>query len=291
MRKVSVALTAFAAALALTASASGSASSSTLTGACAKDKLALQKAGTLTIGTDNPAYPPWFDGGETKGAKWKINDPAKGKGFESAVAYAVAKQLGFTGLEVHWVVVPFNNSFKPGKKSFDFFINQVSYLPERAKNVDFSASYYNVNQAIVAIKGKPAASAKSVAALKKFKLGAQIGTTSYQYIVKNIKPSSSTSVYDSNNDAVTALKNGQIDGLVVDLPTAFYVTAVQVENGVIVGQFPSVGGQERFGLVLGKGSPLTVCVNKALAALKANGTLKRLQQQWLSKATGAPVLK
>ncbi len=291
MRKVSVALTAFAAALALTATASGSASSTALTGACAKDKLALQKAGMLTIGTDNPAYPPWFDGGETKGEKWKINDPAKGKGFESAVAYAVAKQLGFTGLEVHWVVVPFNNSFKPGKKSFDFFINQVSYLPERAKNVDFSASYYDVNQAIVALKGKPAASAKSVAALKKFKFGAQIGTTSYQYIVKNIKPSSSTSVYDSNNDAVTALKNGQIDGLVVDLPTAFYVTAVQVENGVIVGQFPSVGGQERFGLVLGKGSALTACVDKALAALKANGTLKRLQQQWLSKATGAPVLK
>ena len=291
MRKVSVALTAVAAALALTASASGSASSSALTGACAKDKLALKMAGMLTIGTDNPAYPPWFDGGETKGTKWKINDPAKGKGFESAVAYAVAKQLGFTGLEVHWVVVPFNNSFKPGKKSFDFFINQVSYLPERAKNVDFSASYYDVNQAIVALRGKPAASAKSVAALKKFKLGAQIGTTSYQYIVKNIKPSSSPSVYDSNNDAVTALKNGQIDGLVVDLPTAFYVTAVQVENGVIVGQFPSVGGQERFGLVLGKGSALTPCVDKALAALKANGTLKRLQQQWLSKATGAPVLK
>ena len=291
MRKVSVALTAVAAALALTASASGSASSSALTGACAKEKLALKTPGTLTIGTDNPAYPPWFDGGETKGEKWKINDPAKGKGFESAVAYAVAKQLGFTGLEVHWVVVPFNNSFKPGKKSFDFFINQVSYLPERAKNVDFSASYYDVNQAIVAVKGKPAASAKSVAALKKFKLGAQIGTTSYQYIVKNIKPSSSPSVYDSNNDAVTALKNGQIDGLVVDLPSAFYVTTVQVENGVIVGQFASVGGQERFGLVLGKGSRLTVCVNKALTALKANGTLKRLQQQWLSKATGAPVLK
>ncbi len=291
MRKVTVALTAFAAALALTASASGSASSSALTGACAKGSLALKTAGTLTIGTDNPAYPPWFDGGETKGTKWKINDPAKGKGFESAVAYAVARQLGFTGPEVRWVVVPFNNSFKPGKKSFDFFVNQVSYQPARAKNVDFSASYYDVNQAIVALKGKPAASAKSVAALKKFKLGAQIGTTSYQYIVKNIKPSSSTSVYDSNNDAVTALKNGQIDGLVVDLPTAFYVTAVQVENGIIVGQFPSVGGQEQFGLVLGKGSSLTVCVNKALAALKANGTLERLQQQWLSKATGAPVLK
>ncbi len=291
MRTVSFALTAFATALALTASASGSASSSALTGACAKSKLTLQTTGVLTIGTDNPAYPPWFDGGETKGTKWKINDPAKGKGFESAVAYAVAKQLGFTRAQVQWVVVPFNNSFKPGKKSFDFFVNQVSYLPERAKNVDFSASYYNVNQAIVALKGKPAASAKSVAALKKLKLGAQIGTTSYQYIVKNIKPSSSPSVYDSNNDAVTALKNGQIDGLVVDLPTAFYVTAVQVENGVIVGQFPSVGGQERFGLVLAKGSALTVCVNKALTALKANGTLRRLQQQWLSKATGAPVLK
>ncbi len=255
----------------------------------------LKTAGVLTIGTDNPAYPPWFGGGETKGAKWKLNDPATGKGFESAVAYAVASQLGFTGGEVHWVVVPFNSALKPGKKSFDFFVKQVSYLPERAKNVDFSASYYDVNQAVVAIKGKPGASANSVAALKKLKLGAKLGTTSYRYIIKHIKPSTSPSVYDSSSDAVTALKNGKIDGLVVDLPTAFDITAGEVENGVIVRQFPPVGGQERFGLVLGKGSALTACVTKALAALKANGTLKRLQQQWLATATAtattAPVLQ
>jgi len=291
MRKLLVALTAIGSALALTAGASGSASSSALSGACAKDKLALREAGMITFGTDNPAYPPWFAGGEKKGTKWKINDPSTGKGYESAVAYAVAKQLGFAAADVMWVVVPFSNSFKPGKKSFDLFVNQVSYLPERAKNVDFSASYYDVNQAVVGIKGKPITSVKTVAGLKPFKLGVQIGTSSYQYIVKNIKPSKTPGVFDTNNDAVTALKNGQIDGLVVDLPTAFYVTAVQVEKGVIVGQFPSIGGQERFGMVLQKGSALTACVDQALAKLKASGTLKSLQQQWLSKATGAPVLK
>ena len=187
---------------------------------CANADLNLVKDGQLSIGTDNPAFPPWFAGGETKGRPWKINDPAKGQGFESAVAYAVAKRLGFTRTQVVWVYTPFNKTIAPGKKSFDFAINQVSYTPERAKALGFSASYYNVNQSIVGLKGKPVASVRSVNGLRKYKLGAQLGTTSYQYIVRNIKPSRSPAVYDTNDAAVAALKNGQIDGLVVDLPTA-----------------------------------------------------------------------
>jgi polar amino acid transport system substrate-binding protein len=244
----------------------------------------------LTVGADNPAFPPWFGGAE-KTKPWKVSDPYSGKGYESAVAYAVARQLGFAKSQVKWTVVPFNNSFRPGKKPFDFYITQVSYSPERAKAVDFSKSYYFVNQAVVGRKGKPIAKAKSIAGLRGYKLGAQVGTTSYTYITRYIKPSSGPLVYDTNDAAVQALKTGQIDGLVVDLPTAFYVTAVQVPDGKVVGQFASGGAKEHFGLVLAKGSKLTTCANKALDRLWANGTIKNLQRIWLAKATGAPVLK
>jgi polar amino acid transport system substrate-binding protein len=259
--------------------------------ACTKDSLNLVDSGQLTIGTDNPAYPPWYGGGSPKGSTWKINDPNTGKGFESAVAYAVAKQLGFARSEVSWAYTPFNRSFAPGPKAFDFDINQISYTPARAKVVTFSSSYYDVNQAVVVVKGTKIANARSKAALKSFKLGAQLGTTSYQFIVDKLKPSSKPSVFPSNAAAVQALKNKQIDGLVVDLPTAFYVTAVQVPNSKILGQFAAGAGGEHFGMVFQKGNSLAGCVNGALAKLRANGTLKKIQQQWLAKATGAPILK
>jgi polar amino acid transport system substrate-binding protein len=261
-----------------------------LSGACANSSLTLVHSGQLTVGTDNPAFPPWFGGAEKK--PWKVSDPRSGKGYESAVAYAAAGQLGFTKAQVDWVYVPFAKSFAPGKKSFDFDINQISYSPERAKVVGFSDSYYDVNQALVVKKGTPIASVKSIAGLRGYKLGAQLGTTSYQYIVGQIKPSKKPAVYPKNDFAVTALKNGQIDGLVVDLPTAFYVTAVQVQNARILGQFPNVGkSPEHFGMVFQKGNPLVACVNQALKNLKANGTLKKINTTWLSKVVGVPVLK
>jgi len=247
--------------------------------------------GKLTIGTDNPAYPPWFGGKPFPGSPWKVSDPRSGEGYESAVAYAVASQLGFKSTNVVWTYVPFNKAFAPGHKSFDFDINQISYTPARAKVVSFSNSYYDVNQALVVLKGRPISRVHTVAGLKPYKLGAQLGTTSYQFINGQIKPSKSPAVFPQNAAAVQALKNGQIDGLVVDLPTAFYVTAVQVPNSKILGQFPAETGGEHFGVVLGKGNPLVKCVNQALASLKASGTLKKIQQQWLAKATGEPVLK
>jgi polar amino acid transport system substrate-binding protein len=255
---------------------------------CAKENLELVDAGKLTIGTDNPAFPPWFGGPEK--APWKISDPRSGQGFESAVAYAVAEELGFQRGEVEWVVVPFNNSFKPGPKNFDFDINQISYSDQRAQAVDFSDSYYDVNQAVVALNASKIANAKTIADLKDAKLGAPVGTTSYQYIVDNVKPSQQPSVYDTNNDAISALKAKQIDGLVVDLPTAFFITAAQVENSKIVGQFPAAGEQERFGMVFEKDSSLVDCVNDALAALKDDGRLDEIQQEWLSDKASAPVL-
>jgi polar amino acid transport system substrate-binding protein len=255
-----------------------------------KSKLTLVKPGQLTVGTDNPAYPPWYAGG-TKSSFWKVNDPSTGKGYESATAYAVAKQLGFSRSAVHWTYVPFNRSFAPGKKSFDFDINQISYTPQRAKVVTFSTSYYNVNQAIVVLKGTKIASVHDIAGLRPFKLGAQIGTTSYSFITSAIKPTTQPAAYPQNAGAVEALKNKQIDGLVVDLPTAFYVSAAQVPNSEVLGQFNSGGGAGYFGMVFAKGNPLAACVDKALAKLRANGTLQQLEQKWLAKATGAPVLK
>jgi polar amino acid transport system substrate-binding protein len=288
-------LAALLVALALVAAGCGGSSNESSGGAttsaasCAKDDLDLVNADQLTVGTDNPAYPPWFGGAEK--APWKVSDPNSGEGYESAVTYAVAKQLGFARDEVKWVVVPFNTAFAPGKKKFDFDINQISFTPARGKAVSFSNSYYDVNQAIVALKSEPIAKVTSTAQLKRYKLGAQLGTTSYDYIVKNIKPTQKPSVFDTNAGAIQALKNKQIDGLVVDLPTAFYVTAAQVEGSEIVGQFPTAGTPEHFGMVFTKGNPLVRCVNDALGKLKSDGTLASLREKWLAKAAGAPVLK
>ena len=294
MRKLVVPclILAAAAALAIAASATGAPSASAVPTAipgCGVDSLTLVADGALTIGADNPAFPPWFGGAE-KTKPWKVSDPYSGKGYESAVAYAVAKELGFTKAQVKWTVVPFANSFRPGKKAFDFYLTQVSYTPERDRAVDFSTSYYFVNQAVVARKGTPIAKAKSISALKRYKLGAQVGTTSYTYITRYIRPSSDPLVYDTNDAAVQALKNGQLDGIVVDLPTAFFVTAVQLEDGKIVGKLPTRGTKERFGMVFQTGNTLRRCVDRAIARLTRNGTLKKLQTTYLARA-GAPDIR
>jgi polar amino acid transport system substrate-binding protein len=277
-------------ALALAATATGSPESQAQAGSCAKANLDLIEDGRLTLGTDNPAFPPWWGGGETR-KPWKISNPYSGQGYESAVAYAVARQLGFAKGQVDWRHVPFAQSYRPGNKNFDFYMAQVSYTPERDRVVDFSNAYYFVNQALVGREGTPIARARTRAALRPYRLGAQLGTTSYQYIQNHIRPSSRPLAYRSNDLAVQALKNGQIDGIVVDLPTAFFVTAVQVEDGVIVGQFPNRGGRERFGMVFEQGNSLRRCVNRGLNRLWVNGTIKRIQNRWLARAGGAPVIR
>ncbi|MER5824618.1 ABC transporter substrate-binding protein [Streptomyces mirabilis] len=250
--------------------------------ACAKGALDTRTSGKLTIATDEPAYEPWF----------KDDKPANGKGFESAVTYAVAKQLGYDKSDVVWQTVPFNKAFAPGVKTFDFDINQVSISAERKKAVDFSSGYYDVRQAVIALKGSKAAKAKSIADLKGVKLGAQVGTTSLNYIDDVVKPTQQPAAYAKNDQAKSALKNGQVDAIVVDLPTAFYITAAEVTDAKIVGQFENTGGTpEQFGLVLDKGSALTPCVTKAVDALRQDGTLASIEKQWLSEAVDAPVLK
>jgi polar amino acid transport system substrate-binding protein len=259
-----------------------SGSASAATDACATDQLHLVKSGQLTVGTDSPAYDPWFSD----------NDPTNGKGYESAVAYAVAKQLGFSSEDVSWVKVPFNNSYKPGPKSFDFDINQISITPDRAQVVDFSDGYYTVSQGVVALKGSPIASATSLAKLADYHLGAQTGTTSLTAIRDDIKPATDPAVFQTTNAAKQALLDHQIDGIVVDLPTAFYLTAAEIKGSTIVGQLPPVSGeQEQFGMLFQKGNPLVSCVDQALAALKSDGTLDQLQQQWLSDRVDVPVLQ
>lgn len=249
---------------------------------CAKGKLATETSGKLTIATDEPAYEPWF----------KDDKPANGEGFESAVAYAVAKQLGYDKANVVWQSVPFNKAFAPGEKTFDFDINQVSISTERKQAVDFSSGYYDVRQAVIALKTSKAAKATSIADLKGLKLGAQVGTTSLNYIEDVVKPTEEPAAYAKNDQAKSALQNGQVDAIVVDLPTAFYITAAEVTDAKIVGQFENQGGTpEQFGLVLDKGSALTSCVTAAVDALRKDGTLASIEKQWLSDAVDAPVLK
>ena len=262
--------------------------------ACAKDSLTTLAAGKLTVGTDNPAYPPYFQIPEgTATAPWELGDPTNGGGFESAFAYALADQLGFAEADVAWVVVPFDNAIAPGAKTFDIDVNQVSFKPERAEAADLSDGYYTLNQSIVALKDNGVATAKTVADLKAFKFGAQTGTTSLDTINNVIAPTAPARAYNTNDDAIAGLKAKQIDGLVVDLPTAFYVTAAQVENSVIVGQFapPAGADAEHFSVVLAKDSALTDCVNAAIAAMKSDGTLEAITKEWLSDKASAPVIQ
>ena len=246
---------------------------------CAVDKLHLVKAGQLTIGTDKPAYSPWFSS----------DDPTNGKGFESAVAYAIAEDLGFTRAQVKWKVVPFNSSFAPGKKDFDFDLNQISITKERQQAVDFSTGYYDVNQAVVALKGSPAANAKSIADLKVLKFGAQVGTTSLDFIKTTVAPSQQPFVYDDTNGAKAALTSKQIDAIVVDLPTAFYISGAEIENSKVVGQFAATGGGEQFGALFEKGNPLVTCIDVTIDKLKKLGKLGAIQDTELAQATSAPV--
>ena len=248
---------------------------------CTPDTLETKTPGTLTVGTDKPAYPPYFED----------NDPTNGKGFESATAYAIAEKLGYTADQVEWTVVPFNASYAPGPKDFDFDLNQISITPKRAEQVDFSSPYYESNQAIVTLKNSDLASATSLADFADAKIGVQIGTTSLDEVTAEIQPSEDPQVFDNSNDVVSALKNGQVDTVVVDLPTALYLTAAQVPTATVVGQFESSSEGDKWGALLEKDSSLTACVSAAVDELQSSGELPDIEQQWMSEAADAPVLQ
>lgn len=238
--------------------------------------------GKLTVATGDPAYFPYV-----------IDDkPASGKGFESAVVYAIADKLGISKKNVVWVRSTFDEGIAPGPKDFDFDIQQYSITDDRKKKVDFSSPYYATPQAIITIKGSKAEGVNSLAGFKSLLIGAATGTTSFDGIEKVIKPTAGAQAFNSNDDAVLALKSGQIDALVVDLPTAFYLTGAELDNGVLLGQLPASGGiSDKWGVVLPKGSPLTSKVSAAIDALKSDGTLDKITSTWLGADAGAPVLK
>ena len=238
-------------------------------------------AGKLTIGTGNPAYEPWVVG----------DAPESGEGYEAAVAYAVAEELGFAPEDVVWVRTSFDEAIAPGVKNFDFNLQQYSITDDRKKSVDFSSPYYETAQTVITIKGSKAATAKTLADLKGLTIGAATGTTSFDAIEQVIKPTNAALAFNNNDDAKAALSAGQVDAIVVDLPTAFYLTAVELDGGLIVGQLEGATAGDQFGLVLDKGSKLTAKVSAAVDALKANGTLKKLSDKWLAGFAGAPVLK
>ena len=256
-----------------------SSSTSASTASCEPGQLQTHSAGVLTIATDEPAYPPYFID----------NDPTNGKGFESAVAYAIADHLGYDKAKVKWTVEPFNSSYAPGPKDFDFDVNQISITPPREKVVDFSTPYYTANQAVVALKDSPAAKATSIEELADTKLGVQIGTTSLDAVEEVIEPNEDPQVFNNSNDVVTALKNGQVEAIVIDVPTALYLTAAQVQDAGIVGQFSAPGG-DQWGALLAKGSALTACVSEAIEEMESSGELDALNTRWMSKAAGAPEL-
>ena len=270
---------AVAASLALSGCSKSDSATSETAASCAKADLATVESGMLTIATGEPAYYPWI-----------IDDkPETGNGFEGAVAYAVATQLGFTNDEVMWVRTTFDSAVTPGAKNFDFNLQQFSITTERSAAVDFSSPYYTAPQAIVSYKGSKIEGKTSIADLKNAKLGAAVGTTSLDAIQNQI--GIEPQVFNDNAAGVAALKNGQIDGLVVDLPTAFYLSGVEVKDGLIVGQLPSTGAGDQFGLLMSKGSALTSCVSAAVDAITADGTLAAITEKWLATDAGAPVLK
>jgi polar amino acid transport system substrate-binding protein len=247
----------------------------------APDELQTITAGKLTIGTGLPAYEPWVVG----------DAPESGEGFEAAVAYAVAAELGFAPEDVVWVRTTFDEAIAPGAKNFDFNLQQYSITDERKEAVDFSSPYYSTAQTVITVAGSKAAEAASLADLKGLLIGAATGTTSFAAIENIIAPTAGAQAFNSNDDAKAALANGQVDAIVVDLPTAFYLTAVELDGGIILGQLAGAEAGDTFGLVLDKGSPLTAAVSAAVDALRANGKLAELETTWLADFAGAPVLK
>jgi polar amino acid transport system substrate-binding protein len=266
---------------------------------CAKDALVTITPGKLTIGTENPAFPPYYQPASPRpsGSPWELGDPRTGEGLEGATAYAVAQKLGFTRDDVVWVAMPLKTATEAGAKPFDYYLAQVSYSPDLSQGVDLSDGYFDVPHAVLALKDNAIGNASSIAALRAFKLGGPVGE-SYVSITDQIKPTREADSYDTLDAGLSALQAKKIDGLVVDLPTALHVRDVQLTDAVIVGSLPTVGLAEPLTIVISKphagvagvaGNPLTACINRALAALKADGTLKEIADKWIT-SLGVPEL-
>ncbi len=255
--------------------------------ACAVESLELITPGTLTVATGEPAFPPWVGTGDDA----TFDVPESGTGFESAVVYEIAKRLGFGEEQVVWVRTGFDEAVAPGPKSFDFNIQQYSINADRDQVVDFSVPYYVTTQALVTFEDSPFVNAESLADLADAKLGAQIGTTSLDFIDNVIQPNEKAAVYDTNVDAKSAMDAGQLDGIVVDLPTGFYITAAEIEGSTIAAAFAAQSQDpDEYGLLFADGNPLKDCIDPVLEEMRADGTLAALEEQWLTSGTGIFVI-
>ncbi len=247
---------------------------------CTPENLDTYKDGVLTVGTDSPAYQPYFED----------EDPTNGRGFESAVAYAIAGELGFDDSEVEWAEVPFNASFAPGQKKFDFDVNQISIKPAREKAVTFSVPYYTSSQAVLVGKDSSLEDVTSLDQLKDVSIGVQIGTTSLDAVKDEIEPTTEPKVFDNSNDVVTALKQGQVDAVVLDLPTAIYLRDAQLPGSTVIGQFEAEGG-DQWGAVMPKDTSIASCVDWAIESLEKSGRLEEITDKWMSESASAPKLE
>ena len=276
MRKILIVLVLFGVLLAACAEeeTGNTAGSGNGNGGCDVENPPVLEEGTLTVATDRPAYPPWFEG-----------SPKNYTGYEGDLANEIADRMG---LDIKWVVEPFNKSYAPGEKDFDFDINQISITPEREQAVDFSDGYFNNNQGILALEGSELANAQTLDDLKSAQLGAQVGTTSLDFINTVIQPEQEPKVYDTTNDVKSALESGQLDGLVTDLVTTVYLRDFEIDGTEVVGQYPT---DEQFGMLFEKGSPLVECVNEVLAEIKQDGTLDKLQKKWLKDYLSVPTIE
>lgn len=261
--------------------------------ACARDQFKLEHRGLLTIGTANPARSPWFGGGTNATSRWELNDPSTGKGFESAVVYAVAAKMDFERAHVQWVVAPLADSLRPGEKPYDFAVNHIVVTRERDLVVDFSDSYYDVSQALIARDGTALADAGSIEELKSYRFGVQAETSSQNFVRETILPDEEPRVYDTAADVAAGFNANEIDGIIVDLPNAFtLVDSGRLERGVIAAQFPPVEGEaEHFGMLFEEQSLLRPCVNEVLTELRDEGTLDEIEREWLSEATLVPMIE
>ena len=282
-RRVVAVAAAVAALFVLTACGDDSESSDSTGSSGTEEETSLQTLtdGKLTIGTGQPAYSPWVED----------DKPESGKGFEAAVAYAVADKLGFAKDDVVWVRTPFDTVIAPGPKDFDFNIQQFAITDERKKAVDFSSAYYLTAPALVSLEGNKGADAKSLADLKDVTIGGAVGTTTVAAVEEVVAPNKKVQPFNSNEDAVQALRTKAIDVLAVDLPTALYLSSAELDGGVLVGQLDSDLGGEELGLLLEKDSPLTAPVTEAVDELRNEGVLDDLAATWLTDTAGAPVLK
>jgi polar amino acid transport system substrate-binding protein len=248
------------------------------------DTLPLKTDGTLTVATGETVFPPWMGAAEDD-----FDDPSTGTGYEGALVFALADELGL-GDSVEFVRTGFDEVIAPGAKDWDFNIQQFSITEARDEVVDFSDGYYAIDQAIIGAADSPAASATSIADLKEVRIGAAIGTTSLDYAESVIDPSDAVQVYDDNSAAKAAFDAGQVDAIVFDVPTAYFVTAAEITDASIIGVLPAEGEQEELGMLFEDGSPLVPCVNAALATLTDNGTLAELEEQWLNQGGDVPTL-